>query len=75
LRGLNGGELAWITLPASGMAVDIPLIASFATADEPDAGITPEVLVASTFSDAAAGIDTQMVTARRLLAQWRAARR
>ena len=32
LRGLNGGQLAWFTLPASGVAVDIPLIASFAVA-------------------------------------------
>ena len=75
LRGLNGGQLAWITLPASGVGVDIPLIASFATADEPDAGITPEVLVAARYGDAAAGIDTEWVAAQALISQWRQAGR
>jgi C-terminal processing protease CtpA/Prc len=58
-RGLNGGQLAWITLPASGVAVDIPLFA--AVHDElPDTGVQPDVLVTPSFKDAQAGIDTEM---------------
>jgi C-terminal processing protease CtpA/Prc len=71
LRGLNGGELAWLTLPSSGVAVDIPLLAHFAPGDEPDAGIVPEVQVTPRFEDAAAGVDAEVAAARTLIAQWR----
>ncbi|WP_310388751.1 S41 family peptidase [Roseateles sp.] len=64
LRGLNGGQLAWINLPASGVGVDIPLIASFAMGDPPDAGVIPDMAVAPRWSDALAGIDTEIVAAR-----------
>ncbi len=64
LRGLNGGQLAWITLPASGVAVDIPLLAHFAPGEPPDAGVMPDVRVAPSFADALAGRDTDMLAAR-----------
>lgn len=67
-RGLNGGQLAWITLPASGVAVDIPLVANFAPGNPPDAGIEPDVLVAPRWADAAAGVDTELAAALQLLA-------
>jgi Peptidase family S41 len=70
-RGLNGGQLAWINLPASGVGVDIPLIASFALGDPPDAGITPDLRVAPRFDDAQAGIDTEMAQALTQIARWR----
>jgi hypothetical protein len=73
LRGLNGGQLAWITLPASGVAVDIPLVAAVYAGDPPDAGITPEVVVAPRFADAQAGIDTELQAARAQVGRWRAA--
>ncbi|MDP9046008.1 MAG: S41 family peptidase [Pseudomonadota bacterium] len=67
LRGLNGGQLAWVNLPASGVGVDIPLLASFAMDDPPDAGVLPDVAVAPRWSDAVAGIDTEMAAALALV--------
>lgn len=55
-RGLNGGQLAWLTLPHSGVAVDIPLLATV-HAGEPDAPIVPEVRVAPSVEDVIAGRD------------------
>ena len=66
LRGLNGGQVAWIKLPTSGVGVDIPLLATFAPGDEPDRGGVPDIVVAPGWGDAAAGgIDTEMAAARR----------
>ena len=81
LSGLNSGQIAWLTLPASGVAVDIPLFASF-TVDEdaesgapaPDHGVLPELPVAPRFDDAAAGIDTTLAAAGALVAGWRPGR-
>ncbi len=72
LRGLNGGQLAWITLPASGVGVDIPLLASLYPGDPPDAGVTPDVPVPPRYADAAAGVDTEMRAAFELIARWKA---
>jgi hypothetical protein len=79
LQGLNDGPLAWLTLPASGVAVDIPLRASHTVADPaedageppPDHGVLPELPVPTRFEDAAAGIDTALEAARSLIAGWR----
>lgn len=60
LRGLNGGQLAWVTLPHSGVAVDIPLLASSYDADTPDASVVPDVPVRRTFTGQAAGRDEEM---------------
>jgi hypothetical protein len=68
LRGLNGGQIAWITLPASGVAVDIPLVASFAPGDPPDGGVQPDVPVAPRWADLDAGVDTELAAALKLLA-------
>lgn len=68
LRGLNGGQLAWLTLPASGVAVDIPLVANVVPGNPPDAGVQPDVIVAPRWADVAAGVDTVMEAARRRLA-------
>ena len=67
LRGLNGGELAWVTLPNSGVAVDIPLLATRYEADTPDAPVQPEVLVTRHFEAQAAGQDEELAAVRRLL--------
>jgi C-terminal processing protease CtpA/Prc len=64
LRGLNGGQITWLTLPASGVAVDIPLVAAFTPGEPPDAGVTPDVRVEPRFADAQAGRDTAMEAAR-----------
>ncbi len=59
-RGLNGGQLAWVNLPNSGVAVDIPLLASSYQADTPDASVTPDLLVQPSFSLRASGRDQEM---------------
>lgn len=73
LRGLNSGQLAWITLPASGVGVDIPLLASIYAGDPPDAGVTPDVNVTPRFADAQAGVDTEMRAALGVINQWKSA--
>jgi C-terminal processing protease CtpA/Prc len=70
-RGLNGGQLAWLTLPASGVAVDIPLIAGFSPGDPPDAGITPDVVVQPNFEHTQTGIDSEMQAAKSQITRWR----
>jgi C-terminal processing protease CtpA/Prc len=69
LRGLNGGELAWVTLPNSGVSVDIPLLSSVPLAPQPDASVTPDVVVPRTFAARAAGRDDEMTAAIRALQQ------
>ena len=59
-RGLNGGQLAWVTLPDSGVAVDIPLLASRYLASTPDASVTPDVAIHRGFAMQAAGRDQEM---------------
>ena len=56
--------------PASGVAVDIPLLAAIHPGDPPDAGVLPDVRVAPSFADAAAGRDTEMQAAFALIARW-----
>ncbi len=60
LRGLNGGELTWLTLPGSGVSVDIPLIAWSSDTPRPDRGVLPDVPAPRTLEDARAGRDTAM---------------
>ena len=59
-RGLNAGQLAWVNLPNSGVAVDIPLLAQSYTASTPDASITPDIVVERRFAARAAGQDQEM---------------
>lgn len=62
-RGINGGAFFFLRLPASGFEVDLPLIASFPTTPQPDAGIEPDIAVATTALDIARGRDAQMEAA------------
>lgn len=73
VRGLNGGQLAWITLPASGVGVDIPLLASVYAGDLPDAGVTPDVQVTPRFAEMQAGVDAEMRAAFAVISQWKGA--
>lgn len=59
-RGLNGGQLAWVVLPNSGVAVDIPLLAATYLATTPDASVNPDVPVLPSFEASAAGRDVEM---------------
>lgn len=66
-RGLNGGQIAWLTLPHSGIAVDIPLVAWVARTPRPDAGVTPDISVTRRLEALAAGKDLEMEAVRALL--------
>lgn len=74
LRGLNGGELCWVTLPASGVGVDIPLVAGIPPTPQPDAAIEPDVAVRRTFAGLAAGRDPEWEAVARLIDDARRAR-
>jgi C-terminal processing protease CtpA/Prc len=69
-RGINGGAFFFLRLPATGLEIDLPLIARYPRDGKPDAlpdaGLTPDVLVLSTAADVAAGRDPQLAAARRL---------
>ncbi len=69
LRGLNGGQLAWLVLPISGVSIDIPLIASFSKNPQPDHGVFPDIAVRTRVEDVAAGIDPDIVAAKGWLAR------
>ena len=64
--------MAWITLPGSGVGIDIPLLANLAVGDEPDRGVWPDIAVAPRWADAVAGVDTEVQAARQVIAGWRA---
>ena len=59
LRGLNGGQLAWLTLPYSGVAVDIPLLAWMPKTAQPDRGVDPDIAVVTKVTDVIAGRDVE----------------
>lgn len=69
LRGINGGAFFFLKLPASGIVVDLPLIASFPSTPQPDAGIEPDVPVPTTAEDVRLGRDPQMEAATALILQ------
>ena len=62
-RGINGGAFCFLRLPASGLEVDLPLIATFPETPQPDAAVEPDVVVPTTADDIAAGRDPQMAAA------------
>ncbi len=62
-RGINGGCFFFVRLPASELEFDLPLVGSFARTPQPDAGLNPDVIVAATAGDIAAGNDPVMATA------------
>ena len=66
-RGLNGGAFFFLRLPGSGIALDVPLIGSFARQpNTPDAGLLPDVVVANSVDDIAQGRDAVLARALRL---------
>ncbi len=69
LRGLNGGQLAWLVLPTSGVSVDIPLLAHFTAGESPDRGVLPDIAVRTRLEDAVAGIDPDRAAAERWFAE------
>ncbi len=63
LRGINGGAFFFVGLPASGIKVDLPLIAYWPDTPQPDAGVVPDIGVANQADELIIGSDRQMATA------------
>jgi C-terminal processing protease CtpA/Prc len=59
-RGIDGGAFFFVTLPNSHIEVDVPLIGTFPTQPQPDAGLLPDVPVSRTAADIAAGNDPDL---------------
>lgn len=55
----------FLKLPASGIVVDLPLIAGFPAVAQPDEGIHPDLSVSTTAEDVRLGRDPQMAAATR----------
>lgn len=55
--------LSTAKLPASGLEFDLPLVGYFATTPQPDAGLDPDVRVASSAADIAKGHDRALASA------------
>lgn len=65
-RGINGGAFFFLRLPASGIEVDLPLIATFPSTPQPDAGVIPDVIVSETVENIADGVDAVLQAALEL---------
>lgn len=61
-RGINGGAFFFLTLPNSGIELDVPLIGLFPAEERPDAGLVPDIAVEPTIEAIAAGRDLELET-------------
>jgi hypothetical protein len=59
-RGINGGAFFFLRLPESGLEADLPVIGSFPTTPQPDAGLLPDISAPLMAEDIAAGRDPAM---------------
>lgn len=62
-RGINGGAFFFTRLPATGIEIDVPLIAYMPDRPRPDAGIAPDIIVPPNVAAIAAGEDLGLATA------------
>jgi hypothetical protein len=62
-RGINGGAFFFVRLPESGLEFDLPLIGTFPTTRQPNAGILPDQWVETSARHIAAGRDPVMEAA------------
>jgi C-terminal processing protease CtpA/Prc len=67
LRGINGDGYFFLRLPGTGIEVDVPLVGHFPAGTVPNAGVTPDHLVAVARKDIASGYDRQMAKAIAIL--------
>ncbi len=59
-RGIDGGAFFFLTLPRSGIEVDLPLIGFYPPGAQPDAGLRPDLLVPQTAAAVAHGVDPEL---------------
>ena len=67
LKGLNAGQMAFLRLPHTGIAVDIPLYAARPATPGPDRGVVPDIVVPLDAEAVIAGRDPEMEAARAVL--------
>ncbi|MEG2942196.1 MAG: S41 family peptidase [Thermomonas sp.] len=60
LRGINGGAFLFMTLPGTGIELDVPLIAQFPATPQPDAGIVPDIAAPESAASIAQGRDVAL---------------
>ena len=63
LRGLNAGQVMFLTLPHTGLVVDLPLIGSRPPGGGRDGGVVPDVLVTPDADAVVAGRDPELEAA------------
>ena len=63
LRGINAGQVVFLTLPHSGIVVDVPLFGSRPPEPGPDRGVVPDVLVPPDADAVIAGRDAELEAA------------
>lgn len=66
-KGINGGAFFFLRLPYSGIEIDLPLIGTFPKEPQPDAGLVPDVIVAVSAADIAAGRDVALAAVENLM--------
>jgi len=69
LRGINGGNFYFLTLPNSGIEIDLPLVAGVPSVPQPDSGLKPDIEVSLTPADIASGRDVVLERALREVAR------
>ncbi|MBO6574418.1 MAG: hypothetical protein JJ896_03295 [Rhodothermales bacterium] len=74
LKGLNGGQMVFLTLPNTGIVVDVPLYGSRPAVSGPDRGVEPDLLVPEDAETVIAGRDPELEAAIRLLKERSGAR-
>jgi len=50
-KGTNGGNLFFLRLPNSTIEIDVPLIGYYPLVEQPDEGLTPDIIVLPTLKD------------------------
>ena len=63
LMGLNAGQVAFLTLPNSGVVIDLPLIGSRPSEPGPDRGVVPDIVVPPDAEAVIAGRDPELEAA------------
>ncbi|MCB9274166.1 MAG: hypothetical protein H6564_09010 [Lewinellaceae bacterium] len=66
-QGINGGRIAFLHLPNTGIELDLPLIGSFPLEPQPAGGIEPDIYVQPNIGDFLNGTDTELETAKALI--------
>jgi len=68
-KGINGGQMFFMTLPNSKIEVDIPLIGYYPTTPAQDTGIQPDIQIEQSLEDFINGKDTQLEKVKALISK------